>query len=418
MKRDLTWLLIVIGAFAAFAWGCDSNRSGVIRARKLGDLTYALDVRDSPIAALANCAADVPPDAWSVLQRRPYLQQLTAGSLRVVWTTVGNPDAGAVVVSRADGGVAAASTAERDVSARPAAGVVQWSARVVGLDADTLYCYEVRVGGAAVARSGFRTPPAADSDRAVRFVAFGDSGGGGADQRAVTAQLTTVPFDFMIHLGDIAYESGTRAQLESTFFQMYAGLLEHFAVFPVSGNHEYETEGAAPFREAFVLPENGAPAGIERWYSYDWGGVHLVALDSERTGAAQAAWLDADLAANRLPWTIVYIHRPPFSSGDHGSDGDVQRYFVPVLVKHRVALVLSGHDHHYERTTAQSGVTYVVSGGGGRGTRDVGRSSFTAFSESVCHFVFVTIEADRLTGHAIDGVGQEFDSFVVTRSAP
>jgi 3',5'-cyclic AMP phosphodiesterase CpdA len=245
-------------------------------------------------------------------------------------------------------------------------------------------------------------------------VALGDSGHGGADQRAVARQLETVPFDFIIHLGDIGYDAGSRANLEDNFFKVYAHLLESVAVFPASGNHEYNSADAAPFREVFMLPENGGPEGLERWYSYDWGGVHLVVLDTERMGPVQAAWLDADLAANRLPWTVVYFHRPPFSSGHHGNNADVQRYFVPLFVQHRVPLVLTGHDHHYERTSPLDGVTYIVSGGGRRGTREVGRSSFTTFSLAVCHFVYLTISGDTLNGHAIDGVGQEFDSFAVT----
>ena len=55
-----------------------------------------------------------------------------------------------------------------------------------------------------------------------------------------------------------------------------------------------------------MLPENGGHGGVERWYSYDWGDVHLVALDTDAAAATQAAWLEADLAANQLPWTIVY----------------------------------------------------------------------------------------------------------------
>ena len=203
----------------------------------------------------------------------------------------------------------------------------------------------------------------------MRFIAFGDSGGGGSDQTALRDQMATVPFDFMIHTGDIAYDGGTRAAFEERFFRVYADFLKYFPVFPASGNHEYDTEDAAPFREVFVLPENGGPEGIERWYSFDWGDVHFVALDSERTGPVQAAWLDADLTANQLPWTIVYWHKPPFSSGEHGSDGASRAHFVPILEKHKVPLVLNGHDHDYERTTPQNGVTYVVTGGGGIGVR-------------------------------------------------
>jgi hypothetical protein len=129
----------------------------------------------------------------------------------------------------------------------------------------------------------------------------------------------------------------------------------------------------------------------------------------------QAAWLDADLAANTLPWTIVYGHKPPFSSGEHGNDGGFQTYFVPVLEKHQVPLVLNGHDHDYERTKPQNGVTYVVTGGGGVGVRSVGTSGFTAVSDAVIHFVYVTVSSQELALHAIDGLGHEFDSLVIHR---
>jgi acid phosphatase type 7 len=266
-----------------------------------------------------------------------------------------------------------------------------------------------------LARAGFRTAPAPGAGAPVRFVALGDSGEGGRDQRAVRAQIGTVPFDLMIHTGDIAYSAGTRLEFERNFFAVYADTLELFPMFPASGNHEYETEDAAPYREAFLLPDNGGPEGRERWYSYDYGDVHFVALDTERVGPVQAAWLDADLTANRRPWTIVYLHKPPFSSGEHGNEPSVQAHFVPLFAKHRVPLVLAGHDHHYERSTPQQGVTYVVTGGGGRGTRPAGASPFTAFSESVCHFLYVTVEGEALTLHAIDGVGREFDSLRLPR---
>ena len=277
-----------------------------------------------------------------------------------------------VVVSAIGGSVLASPLAAKDPSATLGTGAAQWLAPLAPLTPDTVYCYDVKTGSAASERLGFRTAPAAGSGAPVRFIAFGDSGGGGDDQTALRDQMATVPFDFMIHTGDIPYDGGTRAAFEQRFFGVYADYLKYFPVFPASGNHEYDSADAAPFREVFVLPENGGPDGIERWYSYDWGDVHFVALDTERTGPVQAAWLDADLTANQLPWTIVYWHKPPFSSGEHGSDGGARTYFVPILEKHQVPLVLNGHDHDYERTTPQNGVTYVVTGGGGVGVRPVG----------------------------------------------
>jgi hypothetical protein len=424
---NTSWIIRLFVPIAAVAVAvgsvsCDSNRSGDIRATKVGDLEHALAVNERMVlgAELApSCDPDgLGPAAPASLRRWPFLQQVSDRSARVVWTSDTDIAGGTLLVRRHDGGaVVARVAAQRDASARPPRGAAQWQAAVTGLEPETAYCYQVWLNGSAIPAAGFRTAPAAGASRPVRFVAFGDSGHGGSDQQAVLAQIGTVPFDFIVHLGDIAYESGTRAQLESTFFSIYADLLASFPVFPASGNHEYETEDAAPFREAFVLPENGAPDGIERWYSYDWGDVHFVVLDTERTGPVQAAWLDADLGANRLPWTIVYFHKPPYSSGNHGNDGPVRKHFVPLFIAHGVSLVLSGHDHSYERTRPQGGVTYIVSGGGGRGTYAVGSSSFTAFSEAACHFVYVTVVGDRLTLHAIDGVGQEFDSLALTRPA-
>jgi hypothetical protein len=407
------------------------NRTGDLRATKHGDLTYALSERIPALADVkAGCAGPSPTgvddesrDAGVVsraavvpsLARRAYLQRVTATTATLVWTTPRTIDAPTVVVARPDGISVATMVGTVDPSARPPANGVQWLSEVEGLTAGALYCYRLRAGAEILQQGGFRTSPAPGNQGTVSFVALGDSGSGGSDQKAVYEQMLTVPIDLFLHLGDIAYESGTRGELESRFFDIYAGLLASVPVFPVSGNHEYETEEAAPFREAFVLPENGGPGGIERWYAYDWGDVHFVALDTEQVNPVQAGWLAADLSANQRPVVIVTMHRPPFSSGDHGDDSNVQRHFVPLFAKHKVALVLSGHEHHYERFKPLAGVTYVVSGGGGRGTRPVGRSSFTAFSESVSHFLYVTVRDNVLTGHAIDGTGQEFDSFRITR---
>ena len=265
--------------------------------------------------------------------RTPYLQRVDAGSAELSW--VSPADAGQSVVISATDGTRRCEPPARDDAARSRRRAPRSGWRRSRRSRPTpIYCYDVQTGGTASERLGFRTAPAAGSGATVRFLAFGDSGGGGSDQTALRDQMATVPFDFMIHTGDIAYDRGTRAEFEQNFFSAYADFLKYFPVFPASGNHEYDAEDAAPFREAFVLPENGGPEGKERWYSFDWGDVHFVALDTERTGPVQAAWLDADLTANQLPWTIVYGHRPPFSSGEHGSDGAFRTHFLPVLEEH------------------------------------------------------------------------------------
>jgi 3',5'-cyclic AMP phosphodiesterase CpdA len=289
---------------------------------------------------------------------------------------------------------------------------LQRIATLSGLEPDTEYCYSIAGWSAPTA---LHTARRAGSGTPLRFVVFGDSGAGSEGQLAIRDQLGLVPFDLMLHTGDVAYERGSLTELESAFFAMYQGYLRNVPAFPASGNHDYETASAAPFRQVFALPENGGELGLERWYSFDYGDVHFVALDTEWELTAQAEWLDRDLSQNQLPWTIVYLHRPPFSSGYHGGSLAVRDAFVPLFERHHVQLVLAGHDHDYERTLPIQGITYVVTGGGGRYTRPVGASDFTAFSQEVLHFVQGTVDGDSLTLRAIDATGQQIDSVTLTR---
>jgi hypothetical protein len=139
-------------------------------------------------------------------------------------------------------------------------------------------------------------------------------------------------------------------------------------------------------------------------------------LDTETNLEEQRQWLTADLRqAASAPWRIVVLHRPPFASGHHGSDKTVREAFHQIFVDHGVDLVLAGHEHHYERTRPMDGVTYIVTGGGGRGTRAVGESWFTVYSQRVAHFLYVDVEPDRLRVYAIDATGQDFDGVMLSR---
>lgn len=388
---------------------CLGNHTGRITADKSGDTSHPAE-QGSPIDELrAACGAGTT--AATTIHRQPYLQQVTQSSAMIGWVSLA-PDSEVVAVTTADKTPIASLAAEPETAVVRTAGEHQMWARITGLSPDTIYCYQLSDGTQALSEpTGFRTAPAADDSKPVRFVAFGDSGGGGGDQYALLDQMFKFPYQLMIHTGDIAYDHGSIGQFEDNVFGVYAELFKNVPFFPAAGNHEYETQGAAPFRDVFALPGDSG----EKWYSYDWGRVHFAALDTEADYATQAAWLDQDLAASPLPWKIVYFHRPPYSSGGHGSDTTLRAYFSAVFERNHVQLVLAGHDHDYERMIPQGGVEYVVTGGGGKGTRSVGTSSFTAFSDEVIHFVYVEVNADDLVLHAIDGTGKEFDSVVIAR---
>ena len=398
---------------AALSWiGCVGNESGKLSATQLGNLGNPAK-RGSPTAELqAACGASgaMTADAESRIARDPYLQQLTSSSVLIGWLATTSTE-GRIEITTPDKEKVATVAGEKDTTVRATHDHQMW-ANVTGLAADTIYCYSLVDGSTVLSeRIGFRTPPPSDSNKPVRFLAFGDSGSGGSDQSALRAVMDDVPFDLVVHTGDIAYDSGKLEELEQNVFGVYGELFRHLPFFPVAGNHDYKTMNGAPFRDVFNLP---GPSG-EKWYSYDWGMVHFVAFDTEADYATQVKWLDEDLAKTKLPWKILYLHHPPYSTGEHGSDVPLRKALAPVLAKHHVQLVLSGHDHHYERMVPQGGTAYIVTGGGGKGTRPVGKSEFTAYAQEVIHFVYVEVNADELVLHAIDATGTEFDSMVVPR---
>jgi hypothetical protein len=420
------WQVGIVAAVALTA--CSRNETGRLSADHTGDTNAPAVAHLAPGDGNAACASlPVTGANGSTIARAPYLQRVTAHDAVVVWTAVADGTA-SVLVQSPDGRQQLTFPAAIDTTATEIASIPshwpqlggrtrQWTAAVSGLEPDTTYCYTVlQDGQPATAPTPLRSAPPTGATGRVQFLALGDSGGGGSDQTALLKQLQTLPFDFMIHVGDIAYDHGTLDEFEGRFFRVYAPLLASRPIFPTSGNHEYDSPDAAPFREVFVLPENGGPDGVERWYSYDWGDVHFVALDTEKSGPEQAAWLEADLTANKLPWTIVYGHKPPHSSGEHGDDPGFNQWFVPILQEHHVPLVLSGHDHDYERFNPIDGVTYMVTGGGGKGVYELNAPKpGSAFSDSVIHCLIVTVDADTLTTHAIDATGREFDSTVIHR---
>ena len=246
----------------------------------------------------------------------------------------------------------------------------------------------------------------------VRLAVLGDAGTREATQARVAAQIKAAdargrPFDALLITGDLVYEEGDSDLTEASVIRPYAATFVRAEIIAALGNHDIESDEGTD-----IMRRLGRPGPV---YAQDVGPVRVIALDSNRVTTAQTAWLNRVLDQPRPAntWLIALMHHPAYSSGEHGSEEDVRRDWVPVFAREDVDLVLAGHDHNYERTKPQNGVTYIVSGGGGAELRDVGRSSFTAMSAKKHHFVDLTVFADRIEGRAIDDNGRVIDTFVI-----
>lgn len=402
--------LFCLGALLIGA--CSTNQAGNVAAIGLGDLSFgkpAFRAFDQDLQEA--CGSGEPTLRGATeLGRKPYLQSVAARSAQVLWTS---HDAAALAIRPA---AAVAENVEGAIvdSGVGLAGRSQWIARLANLEPSTIYCY--RVVDAEDQEpwtewTGFRTAPT--TGEPVVLTVLGDLGENTEDQNDLMGIMETLPAQALLLTGDIAYPEGTLHDFEDHYFGVYASIMGKVPFFPVSGNHDHTDD---TFRKVMSLPENGGPEADEGWYSFDWGDVHIVGLDTERVGSTQAAWLEQDLAAHTdAPWTIVMLHRPPYSSGEHGDTASVKQWFVPIFERAGVDLVLAGHDHNYERFEPKNGVVYLVTGGGGRGTRPVDPGADTAYAEDVIHLVHLTATPTELTGWAIDAVGGVFDTFRIVK---
>lgn len=301
---------------------------------------------------------------------------------------------------------------------------------LTGLLPDTTYHYQAGNPSAGwSADHTFKTAPSGGAP--FVFAAYGDQGV--TTDAGVTARrvLEAAPA-FTIVAGDIAYDSW------DAWFNIMEPVSSTRPTMTSLGNHD----DPATVLERFDYPNN------ERWYSFDYGNVHFIALETGYDAATttqnpeQLAWLENDLkAASADPsrvWTVVHFHFPAYSYGtDHGGTPEVVASFVPLFDRYRVDLVITGHAHNYQRSyplkngvvtdssrnaySDPAGTIYLVVGTGGRNLRALRTSvpSWAAYgSDSEFGFLRVTVNGSTLTGEQIDDAdGQPTDRFTLTKSA-
>ncbi|MGQ0658803.1 MAG: metallophosphoesterase, partial [Chromatiales bacterium] len=302
--------------------------------------------------------------------RGPYLQIGTPTSVVVRWRTDAATDS-FVMYGAAPGSLTLLAgdpllTTEHEVT-------------LTALDADTKYYYSIGTSATALVGDDFRhffiTSPVPGAARPAHIWILGDAGTKDASQRAVRDAFYSFTgsrhTDLWLMLGDNAYSNGLDTEYQLAVFDMYPETLRRSVLWPTRGNHDRGPRDALgnwtngeTYYNVFSLPRageaGGMASGTEVYYSFDYGNVHFICLESTLSvwralDSPMWTWLREDLLANNKHWTIAFWHHPPYSKGSHNSDSEIElremrERALPMLEDVGVDLVLTGHSHSYERS--------------------------------------------------------------------
>lgn len=326
------------------------------------------------------------------ITRGPYLQQLGQNSVIIRWRTDVPTKSLVTFLSKPANPNIPITPKVQFINTLTTEHIVQ----LTGLQANTKYNYTIGTESTLLVSGQdyyFITAPSPTDNRPINIWAMGDFGDDSKDvyvknQTAVREQYLKNKAnhtDLWLWLGDNAYCCGTDVEYQRQVFDFYgSSILGNTPFFPVPGNHEYYETATAQvdkkisYFNIINVPTEGEMGGLasgtKEYYSYNYGNIHFVALDSYGLDegkyrlydpqSRQYKWLINDLEANKGKslWTIITFHHPPYTKRSHDSNAEldlvaVRERLVPIFDKYKVDLVLNGHSHSYERSYLMKGHT-------------------------------------------------------------
>ncbi len=274
--------------------------------------------------------------------------------------------------------------------------------------------------------------PMADS---LSFLVLGDWGSGSKLQREVASALSQFSREhkpeFLVSVGDNFYNDGVKdhddPQWQSKFEEMYPQDAMPFPFFAVLGNHDWVSNPATQFSYR-------GPSGRWRMDGFYYkvaageGLVDLFMIDTDLwlpqygatgVGDKQLKWLDAELGKSTAKWKILVGHHPPYTDGIHAIDADmniVRTHVSPLLEKHNVPLMLSGHDHDLQHIVVPDVKTnFVVCGAGGASMRRRHSNNFGPFyKDLVGGFMNIDVSATKIRARFLDSQLQTLHEWTQT----
>jgi predicted MPP superfamily phosphohydrolase len=257
--------------------------------------------------------------------------------------------------------------------------------------------------------------PLPNHEGSLKFLAFGDFGTGEPAQYELAKQMAELrsrfAYDLVILLGDNIYGSDRPQDYANKFEKPYKPLLDAGVKFRASlGNHDAREQTKY---ENFGMSD-------ELYYSFKAArqSVRFFALETTYAEPKQLAWVESELKGTTDEWKIAYFHHPLYSDGGrHGSNVELRVVLEPLLVRYGVAVVFSGHEHVYQRTTPQKGITYFIEGSSGQLRKGNMRpTAMTAASfDQDQTFMLVEIDGNEMRFRTIARTGRVVDSGVIYR---
>ncbi|MDF2500173.1 MAG: metallophosphoesterase [Anaerosporomusa subterranea] len=314
------------------------------------------------------------------------------------------------------------------------------STTLTGLKPGGHYIYQVSGGSAWSEQKTFTT--ARIDSKEFTFLVFGDSQSINYDtwrstlQNAHQAQPGAA---FITNVGDLVDVGQDYAQWHS-WFTAGKGIIDSIPVMPIPGNHEsytVERKFSMPtlFTAQFSLPLNGPEGMQEQAYSFNYGDVHFVMLDSQAGEqkqflpdllARQKVWLEKDLAQTTKRFTIVFIHRPLYDNKTFRDNIAIRETLTPLFDAHQVDVVFTGHDHVYARTypvhnseVSPDGTIYVATGrSGSKSYSTVTANPLNEFfynPQDEPNYLIVAVTADSISVKAFKQSGTLIDAWEVNK---
>lgn len=297
------------------------------------------------------------------------------------------------------------------------------SAEFADLKPDTLYSYRVGDGKNWSEWLQFRS--ASSKPEPFSFVYFGDVQNGIRSHwaRVVREAFSSAPrAKFMAFGGDLVTD-GSSDVLWGELFGASSWICGMVPMLPTPGNHEYRHDGKSSplvtqhWRAQFTLPTNG-PKELEEYAFYtDIQGLRMISVASNEKTQEQTAWLEKVLSDNPNKWTIIMFHHPIYSPAVGRDNPKLRALWKPLFDKHKVDLVLNGHDHTYGRTGLQGPTVYLTSMSGIKMYELNKQPWMRRAADNTQLFQVISIDGDKLSVETRTSNGELYDAFELTKQS-